>query len=110
MSDQTGESDSNKLYAAYCFLRTGITNKLFQLYLRSKNLAFEHQRESYLIFKLNLEQLVNDEVGVLCLFLQVYKRLQDACSKFLPRHDRIISLRTKLSSKVVEVDGAKDYK
>jgi hypothetical protein len=69
-----------------------LAGKLLQLYLRSKNAAFQHKRESYVIFKLNLAQFIADELGVLALLLQVFLRLARRGEGHLPRLERIDKL------------------
>ena len=59
----------------YLYLRTLIVSKLFEVYINSKNTAYHHKKESYLIFKLNLEQFLADGGDFLMLIIRVYLKL-----------------------------------
>ena len=72
-------SGDNSLMEVYKFLRATLAGKLLELYLRSKNSAFKHKKESYLIFKTNLDQFLADELGVLTLLLQPFVSIYRRC-------------------------------
>lgn len=87
-----------------------LAGKLLELYLRSKNTAYEHKRESYVIFKLNLDQFISDELGVLALLLQTFVRLMARGERWMPRMDRIKKLEMAGKNSVQEIPEIQEYK
>jgi hypothetical protein len=94
----------------YMFLRATLANKLLELYFRSKNTAFQHKRESYLVFKVNLEQFLGDELGTLSLLLQTYMRLAVRGGVTIPAMERVIKARAIDGKVLGEVPDLKEYK
>ena len=94
----------------YAFLRATLANKLLEVYLRSKNSAYQHKRESYLVFKLNLEQFLGDELGALGLLLQCYMQLFHRGESSLPFMHRIERARGILDNRTGEVPELQEYK
>lgn len=86
-------SGDNSLMEVYKFLRATLAGKMLELYLRSKNSAFKHKKESYLIFKSNLDQFLTDELGVLSLLLQTFVSITVRCEPHLPKMDRLARIR-----------------
>ena len=74
-ADFTVELDLASLYEAYLHLRTMIVSFLFEIYIKSKNTAYHHKKESYLIFKANLQRYLADGGLVLTMLLKVFLRL-----------------------------------
>lgn len=87
-----------------------LAGKLLELYLRSKNTAYEHKRESYVIFKLNLDQFISDELGILALLLQTFVKLMARGERWLPRMDRIKKLEMAGKSSIQEIPDIQEYK
>lgn len=87
-----------------------IAGKLLQLFLRSKNEAYAHKRESYVVFKLLLSEFIADELGVLALLLQVFLRLARRGEPRLPRMDRIKKLVQFGSPSMAPVPDIQEYK
>lgn len=107
----TDPVDDNVLFQVFVFMRTMMAGKLLQLYLRSKNSAYEHKRESYVLFKVSLQQLMADDgLGLMAVILTAFLRLMRRAKDRMPRMDRIAKLIDMGSGKMVEVKDIQEFK
>ena len=85
-------------------LKTAIAAKVFDIYLRSKNEGVE--RKSYILFKINIEELIGNDEKLLIIAVKVFLELCKALGDRIPRNDRIRKLMEleELKSKEIEVE------
>ncbi len=63
------------LCEAFLFLRSTLVACLFEIFVHSKNTAYHHKKESYLIFKTNLERYLADGGVVLSTLVKAFLQL-----------------------------------
>ena len=83
------EADLNDIFQTFNFVRNAVTEKLFEIYLHSKNQAFQHKHENYMIFKVQIQDIMKDRLGFIAILMHVYSRLLVRSQDFLPKMDRI---------------------
>lgn len=91
-------------------MRNAVTEKLFEIYLNSKNQAFQHKNENYVIFKVQIQDIMKDRLGFIAILMQVFSRLRVRSKDFLPKMDRIRKKVESANKNLREVPDEVEYK
>ena len=103
------EADLNDIYMSYKFIRTAVTEKLFEIYLNSKNRAFQHKHENYMIFKVQIQDIIKDRLEFVSILMHTFERLKARATDFLPKMDSIKKKVAQSNNLVVEIPDAVEY-
>lgn len=105
------ESQGNdQVMVLFKLLRCSVAGKVFELFLRSKEDENKAKGESFILFKINLEEFLRNEDKTLIIILQLYREMIKMVGHRLPKPSRLIKMREANSGKLIEVDDAKEVK
>ena len=91
-------------------LRCSVAGKVFELFLRSKDESSKNKGESYIIFKINLEEFLKNEDKMLIIVLRLYREMIKMVGHLLPKASRILKMHHMDSPEIQEIDDCKEIK
>lgn len=103
---------TDNLMILFRMLRCSLAGKVFELFLRSKDEATKKKSESFILFRINLEEFLNNEDRLILLILKLYKDMQRMLGDRLAKPRRIAKLHAMTSDpeNPIEVDDAESVK